>query len=144
MIRPATHADIPAMLDLGAQFHAYSGLSEIAYDPDAFRATLEAGIGSESQAYFVVESGGVLRGMTGGIVYPSYFNRDALAGQEMFWWCDNAEGVRLYRALEQWAISKGCKSFTMVAISDQHAERMDKLYRRMGYRPVEHHYIKGL
>lgn len=130
------------MLLMGAKFHAYSGLSEIDYDPASFRETLEAGIDSDNQAYLVAEQSGQVVGMIGGIVYPSYFNRNSLTGQEMFWWSESTEGLRLYRALEAWAISKGCTSFSMVALQDREFTRMDALYKRMGYRPSEHSYIK--
>lgn len=142
MIRRATAADIPAMLAMGAKFHAYSGLSEIDYDPASFRATLEAGLEADNQAYFVVDDGGKLVGMTGGIVYPSYFNHDALTGQEMFWWCDGGRGLKLYQVLEDWAISKGCASFSMVALDDAQLERMGRIYKKLGYRPSEHSFIK--
>lgn len=143
MIRHATPADLDAMVEMGALFHAYSGLSEIGYDPQSFRATLEAGLDSDTQAYFVAERDGKLTGMTGGIVYPAYFNNKQIAGQELFWWGEG-EGRGLYRALEQWAKSKGCASFAMVALDNEQAARMGRIYARMGYRPVEHHYIKRL
>lgn len=145
MIRRATYADLPRMVELGALFHHYSGLAEIAFDAGSFLKTLEIGIAADNQAYFVAEDGGQVVGMTGGIVYPSYFNHSALTGQEMFWWSEKAgAGRELYRALEAWAASKGCKTFTMIALEDDQSGRMDKIYRRMGYRPAEHSYIKGL
>ena len=144
MTRPATIADIPRMTELGRRFHAYAGLDEVAFDDKSFADTIKAGIASDWQAYFVAEVDGQVAGMTGGVIYPSYFNHSGLAGQEMFWWAEKPGiGKSLYQALEQWAKDKGCKAFTMVALHDGQVERMDKLYRSMGYRPSEHSYIKG-
>ena len=144
-VRLAADCDIPRMVEMGRQFHAYAGIVEASFDPDSFARTLKHGMQSADQAYFVAEVDGRVCGMTGGVVYPSYFNHSALAGQEMFWWSDSpGVGRGLYLALEKWAVSKGCKSFTMIALADERSKRMDKVYKRMGYRPSEHCYIKGL
>lgn len=132
------------MVVLGEKFHAYANVAEIAFCPTAFRATLENGLMSADQCYLVAEVDAVIRGMAGAIVYPSYFNHAALAGQEMFWWSECAEGMRLHSELAAWAKKRGCKAFTMIALSDDRADRMARLYKRMGYRPVEQSFIKGL
>lgn len=145
MIRRAVVADLPRMVEMGARFHAYAGIPEAPFDAESFAKTLQHGIAADNQAYFVAESDGAVVGMTGGVSYPSYFNHSAKAAQEMFWWCDvPGLGRDLYAALEAWAVSQGCKTLTMIALHDEKAGRMDRLYKRMGYRPTEHCYIKGL
>lgn len=141
-VRRATALDIPAMLVMGEKFHAHSNLSEIPYDAESFRRTVEIGLEQPGQAYFVTEADGRLTGMAAGLVYPSYFNHAATTGQEMFWWSEGHEGRLLKRALEDWAKEMGCVSFCMIALYDDNRESMDRLYRRDGYRPSENSYIK--
>jgi GNAT superfamily N-acetyltransferase len=145
MIRLAIASDLHEMVEMGRKFHAHAGIAEAPFDAESFAATLAHGMKTESQAYFVAEQDGKIVGMTGGVSYPAYFNHGCKAAQEMFWWCESpGAGRRLYAALEAWARGQGCKMMTMIALQDSSAERMGRLYKRMGYRPSEHCYIKGL
>lgn len=143
MIRRAIETDLPALLEMGRKFHGYAQVHEIPFDAPSFRQTIEHGLQDERQAYFVADSDGLITGMTAGLVYPSYFNHKVLTGQELFWWSEGSEGRALYRALEQWAREHGCLAFTMIALGNGNAERMGRVYERMGYRPLENSFIKG-
>lgn len=145
VIRAATPADVPAMVAMGHKFHLHAGIAEAPFDGDSFAATLTHGLTAANQAYFVAEQDGEIVGMTGGVSYPAYFNHGCKSAQEMFWWCESpGAGRGLYAALEAWAREQGCKTITMIALDDASAARMDRIYKRMGYRPSEHCYIKGL
>lgn len=144
MIRPAALADIEQMVVLGQRFHAYADVAEIPFDPESFRLTIKRGLLDSNQCYLVAEIGGAVRAMAGAIAYPPYFNHAAMTGQEMFWWSECGEGMRLHAALATWAMGRGCQSFTMIALANTHSARMARLYKRMGYRPSEQTFIKGL
>lgn len=144
MIRRAAPADIPRMVELGRRFHEYAGVVEIPFDPASFAATIERGLGDINQCYLVSEVEGEVKAIAGAIVYPPYFNHNARTGQELFWWSECGDGLRLHRVLARWAANCGCKSFSMIALSDARSERMAKLYKRLGYRPSEQTFIKGL
>lgn len=144
MIRRAGLADIASMVELGRRFHAYAGVVEIPFDPESFRLTLERGIQDADQCYLVADVDGTLLAMAGAIAYPPYFNHAARTGQELFWWSECGEGMRLHAALADWARTRGCQSFAMIALADGRSERMARLYKRMGYRPSEQTFIKGL
>ena len=144
MIRRACAADIDRMIELGQRFHDYAGVHEIPYDPASFRLTLERGLEDSDQCYFVAEVDSAVLAMAGAVAYPPYFNHAAKTGQELFWWSECAEGMRLHDALASWAAEQGCKSFAMIALADERSARMARLYKRMGYRPTEQSFIKRL
>lgn len=144
MIRAANMADIDRMVELGQRFHDYAGVDEIPYDPASFRLTIERGLEDPGQCYFVAEVGGVVQAMAGAVAYQPYFNHAARTGQELFWWSECAEGMRLHDALARWAADLGCRTFAMIALADDRSARMARLYKRMGYRPTEQSFIKRL
>lgn len=144
MIRRAATGDIDRMVALGERFHAYACVAEIPFDPTSFRATVERGLQDVDQCYLVAEAGGEVRAMAGAVAYAPYFNHAAKTGQELFWWSESGDGMRLHAALAEWARSRGCQTFAMIALDDENNARMARLYKRMGYRPTEHTFIKGL
>lgn len=144
MIRAAAAADIEQMVELGRRFHAYAAVDEIPFDPESFQQTLARGLLAPDQCYLVAEVDGAVRAMAGAVVYAPYFNHAARTGQELFWWSECGEGLRLHDALAAWARERGCQSFAMIALADGRSERMARLYRRMGYRPTEQTFIKRL
>ena len=143
MIRPADTGDIPALTALGRRFHAASPVSGLSYDPEKVSGVCEALIGTGG--LFVIEQDGAVKGMAGAIAAQTWFG-SATVGQELFWWADGcgAEALELRRALEAWAKEQGCALFSMICLENPKADVLARLYRREGYRPVEHHFLKEL
>lgn len=144
MIRPAALQDIPRMVELGQRFHEYAGVAEIPFDAASFGQTISLGLTDPNQCYLVADVDETVQAMAGAISYAPYFNHAAKTGQELFWWSECGEGLRLHDALAAWALERGCQSFAMIALADGRSERMARLYKRMGYRPTEQTFIKGL
>jgi GNAT superfamily N-acetyltransferase len=148
VIRPATHDDIPRVLEMGRRFHNAAELYEIApFDAGSVATTLAWLIDNALGSLFVAEGEGGLVGMTGGMLHPFYFNGDHLTGQEIFWWVEpehRGVGSQLFDALETWATEAGAKSFSMIALDKLNPEILGRIYRRRGYRPSEHSYIRRL
>jgi GNAT superfamily N-acetyltransferase len=140
VIRQAVETDIPALVSMGQRFHALSPVKDIApYSAEAFEATLRAAIASDVAVVFVTEA---LDGMLGLICAPVYFSTVTFA-QELFWWSEGKAGLRLLDAAEAWAREQGAAAFLMLRV-DGLTERLDGLYQRRGFAPVEHTYAKGL
>lgn len=118
--------------------------AETSFDAESMCRTLMQLMGNEDAALFVADGG-----LAAALAYPHYFNAREKTAQELFWWVRPEKrggpiGVRLLRALEQWARSRGCKTLSMIclpALSESPAERM---YQRLGYRASERSYIKRL
>lgn len=150
-VRPALIPDdIPEILRMGREFTARSHASRLgAYSEANTAAFLEAQKTGGPVAVFLAEEAGQVVGMTGGIAFPLFWAADLILAQELFWWVDpgarGSSASRLLReALEDWARTMGAKGFYMVALHDENAGRVEKLYRRAGYEPTEHTYLKEL
>ncbi len=148
MIRRATEADIPTILDMGAKFCDLAGWSDIAdFDPETTETMLRGMIASEDGILLVAETDKVI-GMAGGVMSPLYFNAAHRMGQELFYWIEpgqrNGIGGELLTALEDEARAGGCKSWIMVALDKMRPEATGRMYRARGYRPAEHNWIRNL
>ena len=129
MIRRATREDIPRIVALGRQFHAYSPWRDVDYDEGQtaeFIGRVVDGLG----AVFLSPDG-----MCGGILTPLFFS-PVLIGVEMFWWAPT-NGRALREAFEDWALSSGARAVQFSALADDNIERVDRIYRRAGFKRAE-------
>lgn len=136
MIRPATVSDIPALMEMGARFSQAAKLIEhVGYVPEDMRATFTALIDG-GHPVFIGEAGAI-----GAVSSEHPFNRAHIAAQELFWWSEGREGLRLLDALEAWC-EANCHSLRMITLHAVRPEATGRLYERRGYVPLEHSYIK--
>lgn len=88
-------------------------------------------------------------GGLGGAITPD-LNDGRLCAQELFWFVDPAHrggsgSVRLVRAFEEWAQSKGAVEVRMVRLlTAGDSERLDAFYTARGYGRLEIHYWKPI
>jgi hypothetical protein len=75
-------------------------------------------------------------------------NDNALVSQEMFWFVDpqyrKGEGLLLFNEYEKIATDIGVKRIGMVHLDGIHSEKLEKLYKKRGYRTIEKHYMKEI
>lgn len=138
---------MPKLLEMARNFHEHAGLIDLGFDQASMQATLTRLIDDPHQVLLVAEHDGSITGMVAGVLYPAYFNQSVLMAQEVFWWNRDGQpgdGKALYRALEAWARQLGCRSMTMVLLDDEHKPAIDTLYRRWGYQPSEHNYMRRI
>ena len=144
MIRPAAHEDIPALLDMGERFieKAWSRV-HVPFDRETC-SDLLAGLIEQENGILLTDD--ERSAMFGAVIHPWHFNRNVLTGTELFWWAEpgcktalamKAEGERLAKAL-------GAKTFNMAHQHHMRGAALERLYRRQGYEPSEHIYIKEL
>ena len=136
-VRRAGAEDLDRCVELGAAFHAYSPHRSIPLDAVALREFL-AGL-SEHGALFVSSAG-----MIGGVLSPLYFNPTYVVAAELFWWAPEGGGRELREAFEAWAAAEGATAVQFCRLDDEHAPRLDALYRRAGYRAIETSYLKEI
>lgn len=146
MIREATPADLPDLIRMGKAFHAVTGVADlIPMDVETLGRTFLQLMGGESSTILVKDDAGIV-GAVGALLHPHYFNNAHITGQELFWWVDpehRGAGVELLDALEDWARSMGARTFGMIALEAIDGGRAGSIYKRRGYRPVEHSYLRG-
>lgn len=143
IVRLATESDLPAILDMGAKFHAFSGES-VPY----CRQSAESSARSIMVMGFVLvaEDGGKLVGMLGVLVAPLFFNFAHTMAQELMWWVDEDErgsgaALRLIRAAEHEARNRGVSRLNMAHLANS-PPHVSAIYARLGYTPRESMFCK--
>lgn len=147
-VRTATSADLDAYTEMLAEFHAASPMANVApYDPVKTRAFLAASLENSDILLLVGEMQGEIVGVTSCLLYPLYFSQSAV-GQELWWWLTpkargSGIGKQMFQAIEAWAKGKGATALFMIALEDERAAAMEKVYFRAGFTPLERTFIKG-
>lgn len=135
MIRLAVESDIPQLLEMGQRFADRAGLVDhVGYNPVHMTQTFRLLI--EGHVIFIGRTG-ALGAMSG----PHPFNYDHLIAQELFWWSEGREGLRLLDAFEAWA-REHCHSVRMITLEAVEPDRTARIYERRGYTPLERGFIK--
>ena len=138
MIRPATLADIPRLLEMARAHHAVmTGLPPL--DDDSFEATARAAI--EGPASIVLISDG---GSIGGGVHPFYFNADHFAGVEYWWHAGDGTGGPLIEAFEAWAHESGAGRVILSGDATHRTDALQRVLRRRGYGAINFSMSKEL
>jgi GNAT superfamily N-acetyltransferase len=148
VIRHATPDDLLIIAEMGERFHGEAGWADIAdYSRDDCTASLKAMIDGAG-IVLVSEVDGQITGIAGGVYFPLYFNHGHKSGQELFLYVErglrDGTGAKLLTALEDAAREAGCQSWIMIALDRVAPEATGRLYKRRGYRPAEHSWIRRL
>ena len=148
-IRRATTEDIPAMVELGELFFNETILGEMTqYDPESMAMTLMNLVSGINSVAIVMEQDGEIVGGIGGYMLPSYFNMNAMMGQQVFWYVHpkyrSHRSVKLLQGFEQWCKSVGCHMIWSGAKMNENNEAMSAMLQRRGYKPLETVLIKGV
>lgn len=138
-VRTATVEDIPALVEMGAKFHAMSPHKPVGdYDYDAVARTLAFLV--ESPSGLVVRSD---TGVLGGFMAPVFFAPTVPMMEENFWWASGG-GQELRRFFEAEAKAMGARFVYFTTLENDRIDAIDRLMQRDGYRPVERRYMKEL
>lgn len=143
MIRQATPADIPDIVDLGERHWGASRYGQwMAADRSVMASLARALIAQPLGLVLVDEQNSTIVGMIGVAVTPHLYSGEAVMS-ELFWYAppeSRGSGVRLLKRAEDWARANGVKHAAMIAPD----ERVAAFYERMGYAALEINYIKPL
>lgn len=144
MIREATPADVPRVVEMGRRFLAEGPYRDKIADNPEVCAKLAAQLVQNPQAKILVaEEGEQLIGILVFILFPHYFSGEMTAG-ELVWWVEprarGRTGVKLLTAAEGMARDLGAKRMQMVAPTLE----VGRLYKRRGYEEVETTYQRSL
>lgn len=135
MIRAATLDDIPQLLAMGQRFADLAGLVDhVGYEPADMAETFRLLI--EGHVIFMGEAGAL-----GAMAGPHPFNHSHIIAQELFWWSEGREGLRLLAAFEDWARER-CHSIRMITLEAVEPDRTARIYERRGFVPLERGFIK--
>ncbi|MNO20209.1 hypothetical protein D3C76_99580 [compost metagenome] len=136
MIRPATHDDIPRLVELGALLHGTSSYSNSSFNPQKVATLLGNLIDGQGVVFAAVVNGQVVGAFAGG-VSEQWFSDDLLAYEySIFIEPSKRHGVialKLVLAFQAWAKAKGAKEIHMGITTGISVEGTSRLYRRLGF-----------
>lgn len=133
MIQEATHNDIPALVSMGRDFHAMSGVATPYIEADV--SQFVAGLIANPQCAVFRSDNGVI----GGVLVPAFCAHNWLSAVELFWWAKDGLGRGLLKAFEEWAAGRSAE----VRISTLAANpRVGNILERLGYAKAEQSYVK--
>lgn len=148
IVRKADASDLPQYVVLAQMFHAASPMhGSIAFDVQGYSDFYLASLKNNSMGIWLAEIDGEVVGICGALAYPLYFNPSALAVQELWWWLTPAArgsgaGGKMFKQIEQWAKERKASALFMIALEDSKAKKMENLYIRAGFKPMERTFIK--
>ena len=138
-VRLATVDDIPALVEMGAKFHAMSPHSFMGeYDADGAANVLRFMIDSPQAIVLTNE-----RGMIGGTFAPVFFAPGKWMLEENYWWA-GADGFALLDAHLEYAKGWGARFYLLSTLEHDRSAAINRLVTRKGFVPLERRYIKEL
>ena len=136
MIRPAKHADVPRLIEVGALLHATSSYAETAFNPGKAAKLLDSlidGLG----VVFVAEIGGMVVGGFAGAVTEQWFSDELIAYDYSFFLDPKTRSgitaTRLMLSFIEWAKLKGAKHIQVGITTGINVEGTSKFYRSLGF-----------
>ena len=101
---------------------------------------------SQAQNAFLLIVDDVCQGLLFGIEYKSMVNNRRVF-QEAIWYVNEPfrkYGVKLLRIAEKELKSRGVSIMIMAVLENSKTEKIKSFYGRLGYKPLEVHYIRSL
>jgi len=146
-VHEATIPELWVMARHGHEFYEEAGLPG-RFVPSVWVQTWATAIESGKGALFVWKDGDKFAGFLGGMTYQDP-NDGELMSMELFWFVrKECRGglcaARLMKAFEAWSRDRGCRRISMVHLINEASSGLPHFYSRMGYRPIETHYVKEL
>jgi GNAT superfamily N-acetyltransferase len=148
IVRKATEVDLPKYIVLAESFHTASPMhGVIGFDAAGYSQFYLSSLQNDNVGIWLAEIDDEIVGICGALVYPVYFNPSALVVQELWWWLTPASrgsgaGGQMFKQIEQWAKEKNASVLFMIALEDNRAKKMENLYTRAGFKPMERTFIK--
>lgn len=138
MIRQATHADIPAMVELGRALCAESPRwARLTFNGEKLATLLVSLIDSPDGFAWVAVASGAVVGALIGIVDEHWASDDRVAQELSLFVREDARGAiyaaRLITVLDAWAESRGAKWLQAGASTGVAIDRTALLYERLGF-----------
>lgn len=138
MIRAASAADIPRMVDLGRIMHGESPVfCRLRFDADKLASTIANTITSPHGFAQVAEQGGEVVGGMLAMVAPHYFSPDLVACDLALFMAPEHRGgmavVRLISAYISWADERGAVVKQLGVMTGVNVDKTEALLHRLGW-----------
>ncbi len=138
-------SDLPMVIDGMQDFISRMDYHEFLPDTDGDLVEgLTRLVNLDCTEILVAEYNECIVGGVGMVYAPCMWNFKVSIAEELFWWVSkdapSSTALRLLRRVSSNAVAKGCKFVVFKSLSSS-PETLDKVYRRMGLRPVETSYM---
>lgn len=146
MIEVATQEDLDSVYRLALKFHRESQFP-VALDEEVTYQFVSNALHPDTDIrVFVIRYEGEVVGLCAGVVTPLPFSKELVA-TELMWYVEpefrgTPSSIKLMKAFEDWAKESGCAVCVMAYLET--STNVSNIYKRLGYRPQEHSFIKEL
>lgn len=145
IVRDATQADIPRIVEMAREFYAISGYRDIAEASIPSLAGL-AIITMESGVMLVADDGGDVVGMACLYIEPYVFNPEVTIANEIAWWIEPSHrgtllAMKMMTAIHARCAEKEVKAIRMAVLKDSPPAAVG-VYERLGYVKTDSHYMR--
>jgi hypothetical protein len=147
MLRLATKEDLNTLVDFANSFHSTTPYNNLSFDRDKVTLFINSLIETKNKSTIIVlEIEDKAVGCIIGIVEEVIFGLDLMSSELMFWVEEPYRGKdswELIKAYEYWAKEiMQCKSCCLSRLEDSIGDKLDIKYKKDGYVPMEHTYMK--
>jgi ribosomal protein S18 acetylase RimI-like enzyme len=144
MIRNATPADIPKLVEMGQRLHDESNYSHVTYSPERVKATC---LLMMNQGFLVVsEKNGVVVGVMMGDVQTAWYTNERMGFDlTLYIEPEHRSGLmaaRMIRQFEQWCKAMGATQIRPGVSTG--SESASKLYKALGYVVTGEQFLKDI
>ena len=149
-VRRSEKTDRAGIIKQARAFFAVSPMARrVGFEPDGFGAFLDQIEASDVAQVWVVDKAGEIVGISGAVAFPLYFAPSVTIAQELFWWIDPAErgttaAKQMMFEMEGWAEQIGASQLFMIALENDRAAAMERVYSRSGFSPIERTFTKEI
>jgi GNAT superfamily N-acetyltransferase len=144
MLRCATEADFPRLVELGRAMHAEGSYASMPFDPEVLTRTLA--FVRKSGFICVNEAAGHIDAVMVAVISPSWFGPGQTVSDLALFVEPAARGgtvaYRLIEAFVRWAESKKVHAMYLGVTTGVHPEQTGRLYERLGFQPVGGLYMR--
>jgi len=134
------------VLELVQQFEAESfGEFGLGINPELFDQMID----SQKDSSFLLLIDGKLEGLLAGYSTKAPCIKDGLVWQETVWFVskkyrNSRYGLQLFKMASEALKQRGITAMLMAHLHNETGEKLGKLYDRLGFKPLETHYIRRL
>ncbi len=138
-VRRSTFADVESMVPLTEDLHKHLDLGRLApYDPAYIEVFIAVSTHDEDKLALIAEQDGTVIGMLIAHTMGHWWNPSKQYAQELMYWVRPqyrhlGAGAELLSRFEDWAKERGLDMAGMSRSGIYQAEKLDKIYRDLGY-----------
>ena len=140
--------DIKEVASLAERFHGESIYKDLDYDLCKFSAVLKQIVELDNQIGIVYTVDNVIVGAMAGYVSEYFFSKDKIAGEYGVFIDKSHRGgyavIRMIKHFENWAIKQGAKIIQLGVSANINADKVGRLYQKLGYNDTFQVYRKGI